>query len=150
MPQSYVVQVLSWDQVTQGYFFRYSYGVGTNFPLKTGGSYWLEVDANAPAVASFVGNVPPQSPAQGSTRFDFVGDQTNCKWNQFSLPLDQGTITKASELLTAIGDAEQVLSWDPSSQGFFFRYYYGVGTDFPVRIGYPYAVCMYKSKTWPQ
>lgn len=139
------IQVLSWDPASQGYLFRYADGFGDNFPLVTGGAYWLEVDSNAPATISLLGDVP----AQGGVSFALVGD-ASCKWNQFSVPLNRSDITDADKLLAAIGDAEQVVSWDAASQGYLFRYSDGFGDLFPVKIGYPYGVCMLVTKTWPQ
>lgn len=148
-PTAYALQVMSWDPTTQGYLFRYFDGFGDDFPLATGGAYLLEVDANAPGVASFVGDVP----IQGETTFNFVGASPSCKWNHFSLPLDRSDVTKASELITSMGgsaNVEQVASWDAASQGWLFLFNDGFGDDFSVKIGYPYAVCMFTNTPWPQ
>ena len=39
-------------------------------------------------------------------------------------------------------NVEQVLQWDATNQ-FFLQYIAGVGGDeFPIKIGYPYLVCL--------
>lgn len=137
-------QVLTWDAVSQSYLFRFPDGFGDNFDLMTGGVYWLELDSTAPQVASFVGNVP----AAGTINFSLLGGSP-CKWNEISVPLDRVDITTASQLIVAIGDVEQVVTWDAATSGYIFRYADGFGDDFPVKIGYPYGVCMLNTKTWP-
>lgn len=141
---SSVQQVLTWDAANQLYVFLYPDGFGDDFDLRTGGVYWLEVDKDAPPVASFVGDVPDP----GTINFGLVGGPT-CMWNEISIPLDQGSITLASELITAIGDVDQVVSWDAAAGIYTFLYADGFGDDFDVRIGYPYGVCMLANKTWP-
>lgn len=141
-----VVQVMHWDAPTQSYQFYFpADGFGTNFGLKTGEAYWLELNSSAGQVVSFVGNVP----AQGSIHFSLVGAAT-CQWNDFSLPLDQSAATNASQLAAGIGHVEQVQAWDASSQS--FQFYFpadGFGTNFPVKIGYPYHVCLTQGRVWP-
>ena len=94
-----------------------------------------------------VGNVPPQ----GAVKFNLVGATPACKYNFITLPLDQGAITKASQLLTTVGDVKLVLSWGSHFRlpGFTIRRHL-FPMDFTVRIGYPYFLCMSASKTWPQ
>jgi hypothetical protein len=143
-------QVSKWDASTQGYT---SYTPGgpppTDFNLEIGGAYFLLLDNNADNVVSFVGDVP----AHGSVSFSLVKDTgSGCKYNTISIPLDQGSITKASELASSIGGVEQVSKGDAASQGVVS---YSPGgpppTDFDVYIGYPYFVCLNSSapSNWP-
>jgi len=144
-------QISKWDASSQGYV---SYAPGgpppTDFNLEIGGAYFLLLDANADSVVSFVGDVP----AQGSVSFSLIKETsaTGCKYNTISIPLDQGSITKASQLASAIGGVDQVSKWDATTQGFVS---YSPGgpppTDFDVFIGYPYFVCLNQSApaNWP-
>ncbi len=148
---SSVRQALAWDNVNQVYqiwTIDEFGGSGTKFPLAVGGADRLLLDLTAPAVVSFVGDVP----AQGSTHFTFV-TAASCKFNEFSLPLDQSTITNATQLATALS-ATQVLHWDATLQLFDIwtvDEFGGSGTNFPVKIGYPYVACLATGAptTWP-
>ena len=148
---SSVQQVIKWDAAGQSYA---SYSPGgpppTDFNLEIGGAYFLLVDNTSATVLSFVGDVP----AQGGVSFSLVKESgaSGCKQNAISVPLDQGSITKASELASAIGGVDQVVKWDASSQAFVT---YSTGgpppTDFAVSIGYPYFVCLNNTapSNWP-
>ncbi|MGE5602119.1 MAG: hypothetical protein ACM30E_03655 [Nitrososphaerales archaeon] len=146
-----VRQALSWDNVNQVYkiwTIDEFGGSGTNFPLAVGGGYWLLLDSTSPTIVSFVGDVP----AQGSLHFSFV-TAASCKFNEFSIPLDQPGITKANQLATALS-ATQVLHWDATLQLFDIwtvDEFGGSGTDFNVKIGYPYVACLATGAptTWP-
>lgn len=146
-----VIQVAHWDATSQIYeTWNTDFGgYGTNFPLAVGEAYWLVLDTTASSIISFVGDVP----AAGSVTFNFV-NAAACQFNEFSLPLDQSTITSASQLATAIGaSVVQVAQWDATSQIFLTwnTDFGGYGTDFPTKIGYPYLVCLTTGapSTWP-
>jgi hypothetical protein len=149
-----VKQVLHWDSVTQQYQVRTidpEFGnTGTNFALVVGGSYWVLLDSTATNIVSFVGDVP----AQGSVKFD-MATGTPCKYNQFSIPLDQASITDADALGASLG-ASQVLNWNASTQQYEIRTidpeFGNTGTLFQVKIGYPYSACLPATSPaiWPQ
>ncbi len=146
-----VQQVLHWDPVAQSYeAWLPPYSVGTNFPLRVGHVYWIQVNNSAPAVLSFVGGVPPQN----TVRFDLVGNDQACLFNELSLPLDQTGITSATALAEALGTAsvEQVLHWRADVHAFeFWLPEIDFGVDFATRVGYPYHVCLTASApvVWP-
>lgn len=149
-----VRQVSSWDPADQLYL---SWtidpdlgGSGTDFPLVVGGAYWLLLDSTSGNIVSFVGNVP----AAGSVQFNLVSG-TPCRFNEFSIPLDQGSITSASQLATLLS-ASQVSQWNAVSQ--LFESWVvdpdlgGSGVDFTPRIGYPVTACLPTGapSVWPQ
>lgn len=145
-----VQQVLKWNADTQTYeFWLPEFGFETNFRLQTGEAYWVQLDHTAPAVASFVGDVPPQD----SVQFNLAGTSPICKLHDISLPLDQSAITTASQLADALGDdVEQVLKWNPATHTFVgWLPKMGRGTNFATRTGYPYHVCLSAGDpiTWP-
>lgn len=124
--------------------------VGTDFGLEVGQAYWLLLESTASNVISFVGDVP----AQGSISFSLVRNDP-CAFNQFSIPLDQSTITNADDLMTALS-AKQVSRWIASSQTFESWTWdpdegKAVGINFPVQIGYPYVACLLTGTptNWP-
>lgn len=142
-----VQQILQWNPNT-GTYLSYIPGLGgDNFNLTVGGVYWLELDSSAGNIVSFVGDVP----AQGSVSFTLMRPVLGCAFNDISLPLDQGAITTPQQLADSIGNVEQVLQWNASTQT-FLQYIPGLGgDDFDVKIGYPYHVCLQPggNTTWP-
>lgn len=146
-----VRQALSWDNANQVYkiwTIDEFGGSGTNFALTLGSAYWLLLDSTSSTIVSFVGDVP----AQGSLHFSFI-TAASCQFNEFSIPLDQSGITKANQLATALS-ATQVLRWDATLQLFDIwtvDEFGGSGTDFDVKIGYPYVACLATGAptTWP-
>lgn len=144
-----VQQVLSWNPNTSSYL-SYVPGLGgDNFNLAVGGAYWLELDSTAGSIVSFVGDVP----AQGTIKNTLVRPASgNCVYNDISIPLDQSSVTTPQQLADAIGNVEQVLQWNATTQS-FLQFVPGLGGDtFNVKIGYPYTVCLQpgSSTTWPQ
>lgn len=141
-----VSQVLRWDAASQQFQTWFPlFGDGVNFPLQTGEAYWLLGDSTIPTVVSFVGDVP----AQGSIQFSLVGGSP-CEYNNITVPLDQSGIINADQLSTAIGDVEQALRWNATTQQYETWFAdFGDGVNFSVQIGYPYFLCMKTSKTWP-
>ncbi|MEJ5308323.1 MAG: C25 family cysteine peptidase [Anaerolineae bacterium] len=137
-----VQQVLHWDPGAQSYeAWLPPYSVGTNFPLRVGHVYWVQVNNNAPSVLSFVGGVPPQN----TVRFNLVGSDQTCLFNELSLPLDQTGITSATALAEALGAAyvEQALHWRADVHAFeFWLPEIDFGVDLATRVGYPYHVCL--------
>jgi len=150
---SSVKAVLKWDASSSGYT-TYVPGVSPpplDFDLAVGGAYFLLLDSSSSSVLSLVGDVP----AQGSVVHTLVPESaaTGCRYNAISIPLDQSSITKASNLAAAIGGVDSVLDWDASSQS-YTTYVPGVSPpplDFDVNIGYPYFVCLDNSAPtqWP-
>ncbi len=147
-----VQQVLKWNAASQTYtYFFPPSGPGTNFALVTGGVYRVALDASAPITLTFVGGVPPMSTQPGHVQSALVGGSP-CKINAISVPLDRSDITNAAQLATAIGGVDQVLLWNASTQT--YSYFFppsGPGTNFAVKIGYPYRVCLNASApaVWP-
>lgn len=146
-----VQQILHWDPVAQSYqAWLPPYSVGTNFPLRVGHVYWVQVDSTAPSVLSFVGSVPSLNTVQ----FDLVGDDQACLFNELSLPLDQTGITSATTLVEALGTThvEQALQWRADVHAFeFWLPEIDFGVDFTARVGYPYHVCLTSGTpvVWP-
>lgn len=145
-----VQQILSWNPDTQTYRgWLPPINRGTNFTLKAGNAYWLQLDSTATTLVSFVGGVPEQ----GTVRWTFVGTTPNCHLYDISLPLNQTAIINAAGLATAIGpNVEQVLEWNPATQTFKgWLPKIGRGTNFTVKPGYPYHVCFSPGDTivWP-
>ena len=142
-----VAQVLEWNPST-GTYLQYIPGLGGDNPaLKVGGVYWVELDSSADTVVSFVGDVPDQ----GSVSFALVRPTSGCTYNDISLPLDQSAITTAQELADAVGNVEQVLAWNPTTNS-FLQYIPGLGgDDIDMKIGYPYELCLQSggATTWP-
>jgi hypothetical protein len=139
-------QVLRWNASTQLWEARLpEFQDGPNFALEVGGVYFVLVDSTVGNVVSFVGDVP----AQGSVHYNLLG-AANCKFNTVMVPLDRSDITTADQLATAIGNVEQVLNWNASTQLFETRLpAFQDGPNFTVKIGYPYGVCMTVDKVWP-
>ncbi len=137
--------VMKWDAANQ-YYVTYTGGPG-DFALEIGGAYFLLLDNSADSVLSFVGDVP----AQGSVSFSLVKETgaSGCKYNTISLPLDEGSITTASQLMSDIGGVDSVVRWDATTQHYVT--YTGGPGDFAVSIGYPYLVCLNNSApaNWP-
>jgi len=142
-----VQQVLKWDASTQQFVFRIPHLFGTNFAVQIGGVYYLLLDNTAPTILTFIGGVPDKA----STTFDLVGASGICKFNFISIPLDKADLSNADGLADDIGGVQQVLRWDASTQQFVFRIPHLFGTNFSLRIGYPYAVCLDDTApaTWP-
>lgn len=145
-----VQQVLTWNASTQGYRTWYPQdGEGDNFPLAVGGVYRLVLDNTAGTIVSFVGDVP----GQGSVSFSLVRPAGGgCSINDISVPLDRSDLTTADQLATSVGNVQQVLEWNPTTQG--YRTWYpqdGEGDNFAVKIGYPYRLCLLSSGStvWP-
>jgi hypothetical protein len=148
-----VAQVLQWNVGTQD-FDKFSpnigSGVGVNFGLTLNGTYLILANSQlTQTVVSFVGDVPPQ----GTVHYSLVGT-AQCQWNTITLPLDQSTITTASQLANAIGrtSIQQMMVWNVSTQD-FDKYSpnigSGVGVNFATKIGYPYWLCMKQNVPWP-
>jgi uncharacterized repeat protein (TIGR01451 family) len=139
---SSVKQVLHWYPDAQAYeFWLPEISFGTNFQMRVGEVYWVQVDNTAPAIISFVGSVP----SQGTVRFDLVSYGSSCQFNEISLPLDQTAITSAAQLADAMGEAnvEQALFWRSDVNAFeFWLPEIGFGSNFATRVGYPYHVCL--------
>ncbi len=137
-----VQQVLHWDPVAQSYeAWLPPYSIGTNFPLRVGHVYWVQLNNFAPSVLSFVGGVPPQD----TVRFNLVGNDQACRFNELSLPLDQTGSTSATTLAEALGAAhvEQALRWRADVHAFeYWLPEIDFGVDFATRVGYPYHVCL--------
>lgn len=145
-----VQQVLSWNPDTQTYrAWLPKINRGSNFVLKPGGVYWLQLESTATTLVSFVGTVP----ARGTLQWTFVGATPNCRLYDISLPLDQTGITKAAQLATAIGpNLAQVLEWNPNTQTFrAWLPQIGRGSNFTIKAGYPYHVCFLPGApiVWP-
>jgi hypothetical protein len=165
---SSVKQVMRWDAARQandtwdpanGDGFVGGVYTTTPFPLAVGGAYWLLLDSSGPNIVSFVGDVP----GSGTVKFTLAGTSPNCAYNEFSLPLEQSTLTNVGLLAGSLSatDTAQVLRWDAARQavdtwdpingdGFVGGVY--TTTPWEVKIGYPYYACITagaNGKVWP-
>ncbi len=139
------VQALKWNANFGYTLYDPTDPFSVDFTLAVGDAVFVVVEGTGSPVYSMVGDVP----AQGSVHFALVGASPTCKYNWISIPLDQGAITHASGLATAIGDVSQILVWDPTNGYTMYDPADPFSVDFSVRIGYPYFVCLTASKTWP-
>jgi hypothetical protein len=143
-----VQQILAWD-AANGFYLQYIPGAGGDpFNLVVGGVYWLELDSTSGNIVSFVGDVPAPTTVDFDLQRPTSGD---CLWNEISIPLDQSSITTPQGLADSITNVEQVLQWDAANQ-FFLQYIPGSGGDpIPMKIGYPYLVCLQPGSkvVWP-
>ena len=143
-----VQQVLLWDPTTQQFRTWTPAFPFDDFDLAVGGAYFVLLDASASSSLSLVGTVPDP----GTVSFALqTPTGTGCRFNSISLPLDQGAVTKASELAAALGGVDQALSWDVATQQFRTWTPSFTFDDFSTAIGYPYFVCLNSSAStsWP-
>ncbi len=143
LPNANVYETWTWDPDEE-------MGVGIDFDLEVGQAYWLLLESTSDEVISFVGDVPDAN----TVSFTLTRGAT-CKINQFSIPLEQAAIADADDLMTAL-NADQVSVWDAESQIFVSWTWdpdegQAAGTNFPVKIGYPYVSCLSTGTptTWP-
>ncbi len=140
-----IIRVGRWDAATQSLVIR---NVGSpfgqpNFNISIG--QWLFIGANssAPTTMTWVGDVP----GEGSITYTLKANG----WTGIMLPLDQGSITTADALGSAIGSVTRVARWDANSQSLVIR---NVGSpfgqpNFAIQIGYPYFVYSTSQVNWP-
>jgi len=142
------VQVLRWKGDTQSYQ-TYTPGLDTPFALEVGGVYRLLLDSTANNVVSFVGDVPPRSTETGHKVYNLYGGSP-CKYNVIAIPLDRSDIQDSQDLANEITGTQQVLEWRADTQS-YRTFTPGLDTPFPVKIGYPYRVCLDSSapSQWP-
>lgn len=145
------VTILKWDP-NIGYAFynpRNPGGGGsTDFSINVGDPIYVEAEADFGTTYTIVGDVPEQT----AISFQLEGDAGVCKYNFISIPLHRSDLVDAAALAADIGDVDQILEWDPNAGYAFYNPANpegGGSTNFPVKIGYPYFVCMNNSKTWP-
>jgi len=145
------LQVLKWSPDMGYAVYDPTDLASEDFAIVVGDAVFVLMQGASATTYSLVGDVP----AQGSVSFSLVGQTGTCKYNFISLPLDQGSLTLASELAGAIdavsptGGVSQVLKWDPTMGYAVYDPTDLASEDFAVQIGYPYFVCMTTSKTWP-
>ena len=142
------VQVLRWKNGTQTYQL-FEPGIDTPFPLEVGGVYRLLLDSSADNVVSFVGDVPPKSTEPGHKVYDLYGGPP-CKYNVIAIPLDRSDLSDSQALANEITGTQQVLEWKAATQTYVI-FEPGIDTPFPVKIGYPYRLCLDASapSQWP-
>ena len=142
------VQVLHWRNDQQIYQ-TYEAGIDTPFALEVGGVYRLLLDSSADSIVSFVGDVPPKSTETGHPTYNLYGGSP-CKYNVIAIPLDRSDIQDSQDLANEITGTQQVLEWDANAQ-IYRTFEPGIDTPFPVKIGYPYRVCLDGSAPaqWP-
>lgn len=133
------LQVLQWKNNTQTYQL-FEPGIDTPFPLEVGGVYRLLLNSTANNVVSFVGDVPPKSTEPGHKVYDLYGGSP-CKYNVITIPLDRSDISDSQALANEITGTQQVLEWKADTQTYVL-FEPGIDTPFPVKIGYPYRVCL--------
>jgi hypothetical protein len=143
---STALQLLKWDPAAGFITYDPLYPFSEDFPLAVGDPVLVLLQGTgASDVYSMVGDVPPPN----SVHFSLIGDTATCQYNFISVPLDKGNITTASELAASIGGVTSALKWDPDQGYIIYDPTYPFSTDFDVKIGYPYFVCMTATKTWP-
>jgi hypothetical protein len=144
-----VYMVVRHDAATQGIEWRLPGLAGTNFPVEVGGAYFLSLDTTAPGVVSLVGNVP----ARDEIEFVLARPQTGeaCTYNFLSVPLHRDDLTQADALAAAVGGVHTVSRHDAETQELVVRVPGGAGSNFPVRAGHPYIVCLEETgpSQWP-
>ena len=139
------LQVLKWHPDIGFSIYDPTDPFSEDFALAVGDPVFVLMQGTTATVYSLVGAVP----AQNSVHFALLGSATACRYNFISVPLDKSALTLASELANDIGDAVQVLKWDPDTGFSIYDPTDPFSEDFQVRIGYPYFVCMAANKTWP-
>jgi hypothetical protein len=125
-------------------------GLGTNFAVETGHPYFLHLTDEAATVLTFTGDVP----AVGSTRFNLSRPSSgeSCKYNFITLPFDKTAVTTANQLGADIGGVYMVLKYHAPTQSIvWWLPDISGGTNFTVRTGYPYIVCLKETapSRWP-
>lgn len=146
-----VYQVIRFDNDTQGIdFWLPGLMVGTNFATVAGEPYYLHLDDIAPSLLTYAGDVP----ALGSVQFSLNTPPplASCLYNYVTVPLDRTDLADADALAADVGGVYQVIRYDNDSQSIdFWLPDLMVGTNFPVRVGYPYILCLDDSApaTWP-
>ncbi len=152
-----VDKLLKWDASLSGTGGYYIWDPddpegSTSFDVNVGDAFWLLSIGTGSPVLSYVGDVP----AEHSVTFVLVGNASPCRYNMITVPLDKGSITRAELLANDIGvsNVSKLLSWDPALSGGSYLIYDPAdpegSTDFGVKIGYPYWVCMKAGTNWPQ
>jgi hypothetical protein len=133
-----VYMVMRYDAPLQTIVWRIPGVGGTNFGLVTGGAYYLYVDPPAPSVVTFVGGVP----VLGSVQFALTRppDSSSYRYNYITVPLQKTALTTADQLAADIGGVYMVLRYDAPAQTLQWRIPGVGGTNFPVRVGYPYIL----------
>jgi hypothetical protein len=132
------------------------------YPLHVGHPYFVQLDSSYPTDKPFsiVGDVPDI----GDIQFTMVG-ASPCKYNEIMIPLDQynANITNAVDLADSIGNVDIVAQLNATNQDLdFWDLGLGFGVVdgapifdpdlFPVKLGYPYFVCVNSSgdgAVWP-
>ncbi len=111
---------------------------GTNFSLSTGQFAFVITDTTAPASFALVGGVP----LEGSVSFTLVSGSP-AKYNYLSLPLDQGSLTLASQVVTDIGSGVVYLMRYRIETQSYQAYIPGnPSTDFPLVVGEPFELIL--------
>jgi len=156
-------QVANLNAASQGLdFWDEAYGFGlvngvaiddpVDYPLAVGHPYLILINSTHPADTPFsiVGDVPNE----GDIVFTLAGHDP-CYFNEIMVPLDQydQSLDNGLNLANAIGNVDMIAALYAPTQGldfWDFRNNFGlvagvtIGTPtlFPVKIGYPYLVCI--------
>jgi len=135
---SSVTRVARYNATTQSF---QTYIVGnpdTNFSLSIGEFVFVVTDNTAPPSFALVGGVPDP----GTVSFALVSDSP-AKYNFVSLPLDQGSLTSASDVEDDIGaGVARVARYQIESQSFQTYIPGNSATDFPLVIGEPFVLVL--------
>ncbi len=146
-----VYQVIRYDNDTQGIeFWLPGLMLGTNFATVVGEPYYLHLDHIAPSLLTYAGDVPPIDSVQFS--LNTPAPLSSCLYNYVTVPLDRTDLDDADALAADVGGVYQVIRYDNDSQSIeFWLPNLAVGVNFPVRVGYPYILCLDDSApaTWP-
>jgi hypothetical protein len=144
-----VYMVLRHDAATQAIEWRLPGLAGTNFSVQVGDAVYLYLDETAPGVVSLVGEVP----AIGTVGFALTPGVPggSCAYNFISVPLHRADLVDADALAADIGGVYSVSRYNAATQDLTWRIPGVSGENFPVRVGYPYIVCLDETAPpiWP-
>ena len=152
-----VSAVETWNSVPQSYLAYYPALPFTNFALRLGGAYRVNVDvaSGTSTIWSLVGSVP------GPDVFTYTFYETaSSDYNWLMLPLNKEDITSASVLESNIetyavpgASVLTIERWNSTPQSFGTYYPMFPFTNFSTRVGYPYRISVDVSSAsqsvWP-
>jgi hypothetical protein len=135
-----VYMVLHYDAATGEIQWRIPGLAGDNLSVQVGQVYFVYLDSTAPSVVSLVGDVP----AIGEVSFALTRPAPggSCAYNFVSVPLDRDDLADADALAADIGGVYSVSRYNAETQDMTWRVPGVAGTNFAVRVGYPYIICV--------
>ena len=128
-----------WDAASQGYMQYLPSLTVTDFNVYIGYPYYINTTEDT--IISFTGK-----PVE--TSYQLIETPTT-NFNEVMLPLRMTHITTASDLAADIPGCNSVAKWNAQEQGYDQYTPQVAGTDFGVRVGYPYYVNITADVVWP-